>query len=533
MQSLINFLRRTALRTRAFSVASWRRYRGLKKWQQIALAILLAVLLIAGITLLRQDGAHDAGNQLRTVTLATVGELSGQGDSVSILGTVRSITEADVLAQSGGTVRSVNAKLGGNVPAGYVIASLENSSERAAVLQAEGAYESALAARSITQVQAANTEESLEEAETSARNTYRTAYTTLDSLLTNEAQSFFSGTSISPVLNISGGSNASVRSEFSALRRDEMQAWRYALDTSSTKNPEALLAEAERITNRTSAFLVDLSRIAAPASSGATAIQKANLAAARADVDGLLATLSAERDALRAAQAAEAVAGHQTDSRSGEVASADASVKTALGGLRAAQAQLEKTVVRAPIGGQVNFLPIRVGDYVTAFTHVATVAQNGALEIVAYVGEDDRALLAAGTKVTVEDDIPGIVTSIAPALDPTTKLIEVHVAVDAASAGGIVNGQSVRIALPNQAPKKEEVGVPAGPALLPLSAVKLSGDKRIVFTVDAEGALIANEVEVFEVRGDRIEVRTNLPLELRIVTDARGLAAGQKVTIAP
>lgn len=532
MQSLVNLLRRTALRTRTFGDASWRRYRGLKKWQQTAVAILLAVLLIAGITLLRQDGAHDAGNQLRTVTLATVGELSGQGASVSILGTVRSITEADILAQSGGTVRSVNAKLGGSVPAGFVIASLENASERAAVLQAEGSYESALAARSITQVQAANTGESLEEAETSARNTYRTAYTTLDSMVANEAQSFFGGSSVSPTVLVSSGSDNALKNEFIALRR-EMQSWRYALDASGTKNPEVLLADAERIANRASIFLVDLARVAAQTNSGATATQKANLAAARADVDGLLATLSAERDALRAAQAAAAVASHQTDSRSGEVASADASVKTALGVLRGAQAQLEKTVVRAPIGGQVNFLPIRVGDYVTAFTHVATVAQNGALEIVAYVGEDDRALLVAGTKVTVEDDIPGIVTSIAPALDPTTKLIEVHVAVDAASAGGIVNGQSVRIALPNQAPKKEEVGTASGPSLLPLSAVKLSGDKRIIFTIDEEGALVANEVEVLEVRGDRIEVRTNLPLELRIVTDARGLATGQKVTIAP
>lgn len=175
----------------------------------------------------------------------------------------------------------------------------------------------------------------------------------------------------------------------------------------------------------------------------------------------------------------------------------------------------------------MNFLPIRVGDYVTAFTHVATVAQNGALEIVAYVSEDERAALAVGDRVMVEETLSGIVTSIAPALDPVTKQIEIHVAVEGADT--LVNGQSVRIAVPAPVSATAQTG---GTVLLPLSAVKLYADSRVVFTVDGDGRLVARAVEIGEVRGDRIEVLSGLTPDLRIVTDARGLAEGQKVKLS-
>jgi RND family efflux transporter MFP subunit len=202
-------------------------------------------------------------------------------------------------------------------------------------------------------------------------------------------------------------------------------------------------------------------------------------------------------------------------------------VKTALGSLRGAQANLEKTLIRAPIAGQVNFLPIRVGDYVAPLTHAATVAQNGALEIVTYVSEENRALLAAGTNVTVEGTYRGVVTTIAPALDPVTKQIEVHVALT--NGSGLVNGQSVRIALPNSA---VAAATSTGPRLLPLTALKLTPSARVVFSVGADGTLVAHPVEIGDVHGDRIEVTSDIPGDLRIVTDARGLSEGQKVNVA-
>ena len=498
------FVRSLPSRARAL----WVRYRGLKRWQQIAIAAAVA-LALAGLIFLLGSGKkpEDQGAQGRTVTLSSVAELSGASAGGSVVGSVRSIAEAEILAQSGGTVTSVHAVIGRTVPAGFINAELENASQRAAVLQAEGAYDSAVAARSAT---------SLPEAETGARNAYRTAYTTLDTVLTTQIDQFFgSPTPVGPRLLINEGPTGS--GELSRARDeldDVMDSWAAHQSSAATADPAALLTEAQANANRVSAFLDRLTLAANDRDSRATPEQIAALASARASVNSVLSTLSTARTSYR------------TGSTSA-TAGADASVKTTLGGLRAAQAALEKTFVRAPIAGVVNFLPIRTGDYVTALSHAATVAQNGSLEIVAYVSEEDREQLSVGQKLAIEGGVEGVVTSIAPALDPTTKQIEIHLAVNGTS--DLVNGQSVRVTLPGEPKAAVEA---SGPVLLPLAAVKLRADSRIVFSVGEDGRLVAHPVEIGQVRGGRIEITSALDQGLRIVTDARGLSEGQKVQVA-
>ena len=510
-----------ASHVRSTAASLWTRYQGLKRPWQIAIPAALIVLLIALFMLLGQNTPASTTNTLRTVELQSVGALSGNGSSVSVVGTVRSVSEADVLSQSGGTVRRVHTKIGARVPAGFIIAELENASERAVVLQAQGSYEAALAARSITLLQAGNTDDALGEAELSVRNTYRSAFTTVDNALETYIDPLMQGADRVEGLNLN-----------LTLERQDigqmMRMWRSNLDKIDAQDEEALIVRAENDTRQVANFLTELARAVNSRDSGATATQLANMSTARAAIDTLLATLSSERAALRAAETAAQVAGRQTTTSSSQTASADASVKQALGSLRLAQASLEKTIVRAPIAGTVNFLPIRVGDYVTSFTHVATVANNGSLEIVTYVSEADRELISAGEEVSVEEIYEGVITAIAPALDPTTKRIEVRIAVSGETE--LVNGQSVRIGFQNVV--QEDSAEVTGPVLLPLSAVKLRTDDRVVFTVDAENRLVAVPVEIGDVRGDRIEILSSLPLEVRIVADARGLADGQQVNVA-
>lgn len=491
------------------SRAVWKRYRSLPRWQQIIGALLLFTLLIGGVVLANGGKEEEPATKGRIVTLASVGELSGTGGSVDLIGTVRSVTEANILAQNGGTVRSVRTRLGAKVPAGFIIAELENAAERAVVLQAEGAYDAAVAARSA---------QSLPNTQESARDAYRNAYTTLDTTLENDVDQFFGDpTPTGPDLLISPDLKEADRLSRERARINKLVTiFEESLITANSRSPQALLDEAESTTRQVQTFVNQLANAANARESRVTAAQIAALASARADVNGILSSLAAARATLRTSTVSV-------------TAGADASIKQALGSLRGAQAALEKTFVRAPIGGQVNFLPMRVGDYVTGLQHVATVAQNGALEIVAYVSEDNRDLLVAGGRVVIDTKYEGIITSVAPALDPTTKQIEVHVAVTGASE--LVNGQSVHIALPDLAPREETVAV-EGPILLPLASVKLRVGDRIVFSVGEDNRLVANVVDVGEVRGDRIEIKTALPKELRIVADARGLAEDELVQVA-
>jgi hypothetical protein len=75
---------------------------------------------------------------------------------------------------------------------------------------------------------------------------------------------------------------------------------------------------------------------------------------------------------------------------------------------------------------------------------------------------------------------------------------------------------------------------PAAPTTiqLPLTAVKLLPNERDVFSVDSTGHLVAHAVTIGDVIGDRIEVTTQLPPDLQIVTDARGLSAGDAVAVS-
>jgi RND family efflux transporter MFP subunit len=492
---------------RSKSMTLWGVYRARPFWQQVVLGIVAVLLLFFIFSLLRGGSAGSTTTSgVPTVSLATVGSLSGTGGMVSVIGTVRSITEADILAQSGGTVTALHASLGTVVGTGYVIAELENASQRAAVLQAEGSYEAAIAARSGTSVSTVAD---------SARNTYATAFSTLDSLLKSDIDTLFGDPGgLGPQILISHGPYD--YGYFPIKRKaldDAMTTWRSHLSSAASTDPEVLLQEADTIVRQAIALGNDLSVSATKVGNDATDDQEAALEAARAGFTTVQASITAAKSSYQS-QSTSATAG------------ADASVKIALGSLRAAQAQLEKTLIRAPIGGTINFLPIRRGDYVTALTHVATVAQNGALEITSNISEESRQALLVGGKVTIEDAYPGVITSIAPALDPVTKQIEIRVALTGTSP--LVNGQSVRIALPSDAP----VSAVSGPLLLPLTALKLTPSARVVFSVGPDERLIAHTVTIGDVHGDRIEITSELPQDLRIATDARGLSEGQKVAIA-
>lgn len=485
----------------------WRSYRSLRPLFQIVFGIVVAVVLIALLMALAGGKKETAAPALRSVTLESLASLAGAQASSTVLGSVRSVTEAEILAQAGGTVQSVNAVVGRSVPAGFVIAELENAAQRAAVLQAEGAYDAALASRaSVSPVDSA----------TAARNAYRNAFASLDTTLENSIDTFFGAqTPTGPNLLINSGSGDTLSRERADIDRT-MNVWSDGLATADQRDPAVLLSEAEETAHTIQAFTEKLAEAANRTDSRATPEQLAALASARASLSATVSTL------------AGASATYRSGSTS-STASVDAGVKSALGNLRLAQSNLEKTVVRAPIAGTVNFLPIRVGDFVTQLSHVATVAQNGALEAVAFVSEESRAGLSIGTKVTV-DESEGVITSIAPALDPLTKQIEIHVAVNAGST--LVNGQAVHIGLPESAvPAASSTTTTAsGIRLLPLTAVKLSAGARILFMVN-DGRLVSVPVEIGDVRGDRLEVMTDLPDDARIVTDARGLSEGQAINV--
>lgn len=486
----------------------YRWFRRRTKRTQIGIVFLVGALLVGLILFAGNTVKQDAEILLPAVSVKTVHELSESSDETALFGTVRSVTEATILSEVSGAVRRVHTTLGAEVPAGFIIAELENARERAALLSAEGVYDAALASRASLSI----------DTTTAVENAYRTAFTALETTIENDIDTFFgTPTSYGPKLLITGADDA--YQTLPGMRRTlekKMDTWRNNLTSIELPSEEAMLLEASTAANDTSTLLTDLAESANNKNSGASVTQLSALAAARASVDALITSLSSVENTYEEQQSGSAA-----------ISLSDANVKQALGALRLAQSNLEQTLVRSPIGGTINFLPIHVGDYVTAFTHVATVAQNGALEITANVSEKTREYIAIGDTVLVEGIYPAIVTSISPALNPITKQVEVRFA--AGEGSPLTNGASVRIALSSTNVSETKEGL----RMLPLTSVKLLPDSRAVFTVDETMRLVALPVTTGNVRGARIEITSELREDLPLVVDVRGRFEGERVRVAP
>jgi RND family efflux transporter MFP subunit len=246
----------------------------------------------------------------------------------------------------------------------------------------------------------------------------------------------------------------------------------------------------------------------------------ATLNTARVNLNMTLASLESAVSLLKSVE--EKLAKSQLGGTGGQVSVANAQVKQALGSLRAAQANYNKTILRSPISGVVNSIDIQTGDFVSGFQTVAEIANNNALEITTFVGQSDRALMAVQQEVLIEGDIPGLVGTIAPAVNPATGKIEVKIQ---STSPKLVNGETVTVTLGNQIDTDFVATLQ-----VPLTAVKFTADAGSVFIIVDE-KLVTQLVEIGSVRDTYIEILSGVTADMEIVVDVRGLSDGEKVTV--
>jgi RND family efflux transporter MFP subunit len=484
------------------------------------------ILLLIVISLIRAANAPQIAAQESTpeVSLASVADLTRGGSSLSVAGTVESQTEATVRAEKGGEITRVNYALGDTVSAGAVVAEIDNAAERAAELQAEGAVQAATAAANTSATSLSATKDSTVATLLSSYGTVeKVVHTDTDPLFTNP-----DGTDIK--FNVQSADSQAVNNSINGrvamgaiLAREEQRA--AALSSSDDLIAEAMKTEAELKTVRD--YLDNVIRAlnsgvsSASVSDSAIATYKATAAASRSSVTSALSTLIATRQGLENAQKAAAQG-------EGTISSTQAALTQAQGTLAAAKANLEKSIIRAPISGTINSLDLKLGDYVQSLAPVLTVANNGALEVTSYVTAEDAPRIAVGDKADV-DGVGGTVTRIAPALDPLTKKIEVRIGLPATAANSLINGQSVVVTFtkPAAAPAQPVTG----PLVVPISALKIGSDAIMVFTVSTSSTLVPHEVKLGALMGDRVEIQSGVTQDMIIVTDARGLQAGETVLV--
>jgi HlyD family secretion protein len=134
--------------------------------------------------------------------------------------------------------------------------------------------------------------------------------------------------------------------------------------------------------------------------------------------------------------------------REQELKEATAQREAAKGRDETAQAQLEYSRITSPIDGVVTDLPFYPGEYSPSGAPVVTVMDVSSVIARTHVSQSDAAELAVGDDANLIGadgaQIPGKVTYVSPALDPSSTTIEVWVEAEN-SDGRLRPGASLRV----------------------------------------------------------------------------------------
>jgi RND family efflux transporter MFP subunit len=499
-----------------------------KRQVQVVIAVLCVLILTAVyLAFFKKNEAEPVATASKEVVeVKSVKNINFENSFTSV-GVVEAISEATLQTEAGGRITSVNTEIGKTVRAGGVIATIESASERASVLQAQGAYEAALAGSASGEVSVSGAEIALSSAQKAGITTHQNAFIGLDTALHSTIDDYFSINN-----GIASGIKLDAQGKAVALNAERTRleglftAWSQAKNALTQTSIKTELQTAYATTKAVERFVEQLSLLAQDQDTSPTYTQTqkdidiTNINSARLSLSGVLSQIEAAQNQITGSE--KALEQARLAGAKGLPSASNAQIKIALGSLRAAQAQYEKTVVRSPITGVVNALYLKTGEYVSPSQPAAVVANNNGLQVTTSVSEGDSAFIAIGDSVSIGGVKTGTITAIAGAIDPTTGKVAVKISIDDAS--DISNGSTVSVSFTQSAEKVTET------ITIPLSAIKMTGSGPIAFEV-VEGKLKAITLTLGEISGDSVVVTQGLTLDTQIVVDARGLKEDAEVEV--
>lgn len=456
----------------------------------------------------------------REVQLVSVADVSS-GEPITVIGEIRSVSEASVAPDIGGRVTRVYRAIGDYVGGGAIIAEIENSSERAALAQAEASFDRVKSGSALSGI-------SLEGANAAAENARQNAYVAINDAVTRKADASFSNpTGFQPYFFIAVA-NSQLKSTLEAERLQISTILkRHASMRAVSLTGNELVAELEQVSNDIDTVRKFLSNLTL-ALSGAIAtgsVTEVQITTSETDASIALSTVTNLQGAVSVARSGiKSATENLTQGRSGE----NADVALAQASLDAAKALLEKKIIRAPISGTISSISLEQGNFAAPGVPAVRIVNVSGLEAVAYLSERDLPRVTVGSSARISGIADGRVTRVAPALDPQTRKAEVKIAIvrTDTSANRFVAGQSATIELAPSRSKSDTA------IFIPISSVKITPDTTVVFIVSEKDTLTAVPVTLGLLSGGKVEITSGLSLDNRIVFDARGLKEGQEVVVS-
>ncbi len=485
-------------------------FKGKRKFISIPVILVLITAIIFAMGG-EADESTDSGERVKKVSVLNLYE-SGSNSVMRInaSGVIRASQEADLVAETSGVVASVSVNIGANVSQGQTLVSLSNSDLRARVAQAQTSLESQRAQLSDLQRSSAGGsagESVKDQQDTLVRNAYKNLLNNdLQAYLTEQYEEFDTGAPI-----ISGSYNSDEEGSYIIETypsgSDTGVSFRYSglekgVQSVTTSNPVPLGERGLYITFPESAAKANRTWVI-------------NLPNKRSS------TYSASLGAYDSAKRARDVALNSVVNED-KLRIQRSAVKQAEISLMAANAELAKTIIRAPFAGSVLSVTPKVGEYISVGSPAVSLLSNSGKEITFNLNSEDASLVQVGDEIEIGESAKGIVIRKAPGIDPVTGKVELIASITNEENPTAV-GEFVSVAIP--------VGVKSGEELrLPLRSVRISADKSEVFTVQ-DGVVVAHPVQTSSLSGEYVTIESGLENIDHVIANVRGVREGDKVII--
>ena len=504
--------------------------------------VLAGVVGGIGFLIVKNSGGEEEPTKeisLREVKTAQVSELGSDGASVTAFGQVVSSNSVSVVSERPGVVRAVNARLGDTVRPGQVIVQLQNSSERQAVLQAQAQLDSARATLTNTtrgadsdriaaaEAQIAQAQASQRSTESNVLATLEQTYGQIDALIARSFGEYFNNsTSYSPNLNIDEIRNETQRldleNQLADLNRAADQDRNFDDPEDAIDEVQRLLAQFRNVANnlREAVVLLEPSASLSQATLSRWSNDLANARNAARPIEASLTQLNAQ---LTSAEtnivSAEAnLRELRNGANTSDVTIAQSSVGSARANVAAAQIELAKTQITSPIFGRISSIDARVGQLIGSNTPAFVITSSGSKRVDISVSEQEARRLSVGDPVTINDNITGSISRIAPSIDTNTGKVKIEIF--PSQQLDLVEGAGVKVSIDS---RTESNGTS-----IPIESVFVRSGTSFVYVVN-DGIATPREIQTAGLFGPFVEVTGGLSPEDEIVISARGVKDNEKI----
>jgi RND family efflux transporter MFP subunit len=534
--------------------------------------ILIIVFILAIIVFAKKDKISNIQPVKKQVELITVSDYQNTNATIFTLGQIESMQQVDLKAQIGGEVKKINVKIGDNVSKGDLLVELDHSNLDIQLKQAEaniekanGALNQVIVGATEEQIRASkakmdaalasynNVQSSLEDLlilnEKNLNSTYDNASTAVEDSIIKMKNAYTLIDGIQKRYFVKNDQEGLKVRNLKNLVKDEINQLESQIkDSKNHEDIDNLINKAEKSSEKVFDALSEIKAISDSIiyENIVSSSEKAALETQKNYIHGVYSAMIALKNnisILKTSQSA-AVKSHESnlevaknnyealkaahdlilaDPREIDLITIKSSIKEAESAYDYIYNNIQKSFIRAPFSGKVSSVPAKLNSLTSTGMPVVSILNDSGLQAKVYISDKDIKLIKEGARVLINKNIEGIVSNIAPAIDPNTKKIEVNVTVT--DSNDLIIGEYVNIDIfINKDILQEKY-------LLPLKSVLITPHKNYVFTLNDQGVIEKKEIKTANIINRSIEVIEGIDGNTKILKSVRGLKEGEEVKI--